>query len=220
MNNTILGFLSPSILSLLVIGGWVFWSWIAVATCLIITTIALEEKYGWSNFIVCGFFVLFGKGLVDVASMTYKDLTWYLIGYLVIGSIWSLVKWNFRVKEEVSEFKREYPQLFEYLQSHTEEEYNKERSLIIHSKERSRDENDQYAWMTKDCMGRILGDLKSNISPSNHKNQIIGWLSYWPWSVFWDCTADLFKNLYKFLQNAYHIVSEHHLKNSKLNIKL
>jgi len=43
---------------------------------------------------------------------------------------------------------------------------------------------------------------------SNHKAKIIVWIAYWPWSLFWAITSDLFNNLFDILASCYKKISD------------
>jgi len=43
----------------------------------------------------------------------------------------------------------------------------------------------------------------SELSVSNNKDRIIAWIAFWPWSVFWSITHDLFYNIYDALRKVY-----------------
>ena len=52
--------------------------------------------------------------------------------------------------------------------------------------------NDTYGATLTESQMR---DLKSEISVSNHKAMITGWIAFWPWSLLWSLTGDFFNML-------------------------
>lgn len=46
-----------------------------------------------------------------------------------------------------------------------------------------------------------------HIEPSNNKAKIMAWIAYWPWSVVWELTAGLWRNLYDLLVGVYDRIS-------------
>ncbi len=186
----------PSIGHLLVVGSWLFWTWLVLESLCILRSINSDDWYGWSATGLVTFFVAFWSSIFS--SVTLKEGLVYGAIYLVAGAIWSFIKWISRVKTSISDFKDASPDLANKLQlQNPSSDVQRELSL-------SSDVN----------------KLKLDISPSRNKSKIICWLAYWPLSIFWDCTVDLFKNLYRYLQDGYKMISVHYLKKSGLNIKL
>jgi len=52
----------------------------------------------------------------------------------------------------------------------------------------------------------------------NNKSQIMGWIIFWPWSLFWHVIGDFFTFIYDLLHNTYKKVADLAIKKS-LNIK-
>jgi hypothetical protein len=48
-----------------------------------------------------------------------------------------------------------------------------------------------------------LRDLKNEVRVSQHKARLTGWIAWWPWSLTWGLTGDLFNSLYDFMVNIY-----------------
>lgn len=40
-------------------------------------------------------------------------------------------------------------------------------------------------------------ELRAKLVPSKFKSQLMGWVVFWPWSVFWNITGDFFNMLYE-----------------------
>ena len=50
--------------------------------------------------------------------------------------------------------------------------------------------------------------LKRDISVSENKSRITGWIAYWPWSLVWNITGDFFKTIYENLQGIYQKITD------------
>lgn len=50
--------------------------------------------------------------------------------------------------------------------------------------------------------------LASAIDATSNKSRITGWIAYWPWSLIWNLTGDVFKMLYETLQGVYQKISD------------
>jgi hypothetical protein len=54
-------------------------------------------------------------------------------------------------------------------------------------------------------------DLKGEITVSDHKSRLTGWIAWWPWSVAWGLTGDFFNMLYETMVNAYQRIADNAL---------
>lgn len=54
--------------------------------------------------------------------------------------------------------------------------------------------------------------LKDHLDAGEHKSMIVGWIGYWPWSLFWNFTGDFFTMCFEALQQVYSSISSHGLK--------
>jgi len=52
-----------------------------------------------------------------------------------------------------------------------------------------------------------LHELKREVSASEHKALITGWIAFWPWDLFWTLTGDFFNMIYEALANVYQNIS-------------
>lgn len=51
-------------------------------------------------------------------------------------------------------------------------------------------------------------ELKSEISVSDNKSRITGWITYWPWSLLWNIAGDFVKTIYEQLQGVYQRITD------------
>ena len=59
--------------------------------------------------------------------------------------------------------------------------------------------------------------LKNDINVVYHKNKIISWIMYWPWSMIWNLTGDFFNMIYNSMVGIYDKISEKAL--NKIDVK-
>lgn len=55
--------------------------------------------------------------------------------------------------------------------------------------------------------------LKSRIDVTDNKSRICTWIGYWPWSLVWHITGDLFNSIYKNMKKVYQKIVNHALSN-------
>lgn len=60
-------------------------------------------------------------------------------------------------------------------------------------------------------------DLKNDVSVSQNKSRIMGWIAYWPWSLTWSLTGDFFNMCYDAMSGWYQKIAEHGM--SKFSVK-
>lgn len=63
-----------------------------------------------------------------------------------------------------------------------------------------------------------LSDLKREVSASEHKALITGWIAFWPWDMFWTLTGDFFNMIYDALSGIFQNISNRAL--SKFTVKM
>ena len=59
--------------------------------------------------------------------------------------------------------------------------------------------------------------LKNDISVSNNKARLTGWIAFWPWSLIWSLTGDFFNMLYEAMINVYESITNRAL--SKFSVE-
>ena len=52
-----------------------------------------------------------------------------------------------------------------------------------------------------------MRDLKAEISPTENKALITGWIAFWPWDLFWTITGDFFNMIYEALLGVFQRIS-------------
>jgi hypothetical protein len=52
-----------------------------------------------------------------------------------------------------------------------------------------------------------MEQLKREVSASEHKALITGWIAFWPWDMFWTITGDFFNMIYDALAGVYQNIS-------------
>ena len=151
-----------------------------------------------------GIFALVVQFLAKVDIISYvrshgMTLLCWALAYLALGVIWGLAKWYFFVRG-----KRE-----KYLEIEN-----------IHQKALNRLPKEAM-----DTVRRIQEDFKNdvkrqvgNIPPqaNDHKARIIGWIAYFPISLFWticrDFLTSLFKRIYESLAGVFQRISNNQFK--------
>jgi hypothetical protein len=111
-----------------------------------------------------------------VTVMTHWHLTLIiLLAYGAIGGAWSVFRW------------------FKYCRAYIAKD-------AYHTAEAS----ELRGW--KDTAPYIMNPSEfyaSKLNPSKHKSRLIGWISYWPWSLVWTVSGDFLTGIYDALSNVY-----------------
>jgi hypothetical protein len=53
--------------------------------------------------------------------------------------------------------------------------------------------------------------FKRTMTVSDHAAEIISWIGWWPWSLFWTLTGDFFTMVYENMKSAYDKILNRHL---------
>jgi hypothetical protein len=178
------------VLSLLVFGS--AWFYI-VAFSALLTLIALVEsdKWGWATITMLSTFgalALFGDvNLFKFVLQNPLQSLFFVGAYVLIGAVWSVVKWWFYVRK-------------------WKDEYDDKRAYFLNSKGELNGpvpENLRKSW-AEEC--RYYTSSYNDSRPLNepptvrgHKSRITTWLAYWPPSMIWTLLNDPIKRLYRFV---------------------
>lgn len=190
---------------------WTLPFWILVGAVCIILIIAVEyESPFWAtaSLVVTGLLLwLFGDVNVLKLALAHPLLALLgVVGYFVVGALWSVGKWWFFV-------------------SARREEYNEKKAEFL--KNHGLPENGSIPEELKldwwHCNGSGWGPgrardvMLSGMSPKeveaegrkiqerltprvrNNKRRILTWMVYWPWSMFWTVLNDPVKRLFKYI---------------------
>jgi hypothetical protein len=134
-----------------------------------------------------------------VAQNWVACLEWFGV-YLVAGVAWSFAKWYFFVLNK----KRAYTEILaRFLAENKLQNLNDPASL----------KKFNNVWALK-SLGKIPPQANEN------KSEIIGWISYWPWSAVWtlldDFVTKIFQEIYARLAGTFQKISDNQFKDMNL----
>src|SRR3989344_2933348 len=141
--------------------------WIAAFAVAILVMIFEETEQEVKAFVTLVAAVLFFEWVGNLGAFSYignhfLQFLGYVAGYFAVGVAWSLAKWWFHLDDL-----REKIQRGEIKVTHT-----------VGRAGESRDElNDQYFQKAKDGTAEIKLE--------GHRNRILCWMTYWPWSLLY-----------------------------------
>lgn len=188
-------------------GGILFW--IALGS-LTIALIGLSERdrHFTKLFLFSGILVLFVPQLKSLSTSQYVGIG---VFYLIIGLIYSLIKWHLNVRDTIDNHKdllRKYNvqtlnQIDLAIKSirSQREEYQAKYNHTIRSSDWAK--ADANAYFDLDRENEIFKNLKNDIAPNENKGKIYNWTLHWPWSILRMLTADLAESLYQLLKSQY-----------------
>ena len=173
----------------LLVGGLLFWIFAGILATILITCVEMEKgsmatlamvAFGLI-FIVWGDVSIFGW----IAANTV-DFLLYLVGYFVVGTGWTLMKWYFYLigrKEEATLFKIKF--------------------LKDEGIAGNKIPDDKQVLFQDKLLTRISSSTYSDQTyPPNamlHKPSIIRWAAYWPFSAIWTILGDGIKRVWDFV---------------------
>jgi hypothetical protein len=181
----------------------------------IVTMISLEaEEEGWATTAVSIALALllwnYGHDLWSFVKEDYGTTLLFVLGYLVVGVVWSFLKWNEFVKRKINIYKKVRAELI-VKRPDFDENSNKSVEMLCQKLR----ENGISVW-GHDV--KTMAELKLKMMPigSENKAGIIAWISYWPLSLLATLLNNpfrrLFEYVYSLVANAYDKISQKHFK--------
>lgn len=161
-----------------------FW-WYIVSGCFLIWAIILTEKESLTwTIISLGVYLTFFSylGKVNVFSYVFYDplrTFLFVLGYFVIGVIWSFIKWWLKVNEVAERYKEEKSKFFK--------EHQAKNSAVPEKYQKSDDVIERWQLQYKE-------EIKKPVASEN-KEKISVWIVYWPFSLFWSLINDIVKRI-------------------------
>lgn len=168
------------------------WFWVLLLIELAFLIWLVEEEYsGFAAFSLAIFLGLVHFwGDVTLFSWIFANpISFLLLGvvYFLIGTGWSLFKWTVYLRDKLEKYydiKQEFMSKYKITGKVIPGEYQKEWLKVC---------DDTYSL---GCSIDKIGNV-SKPSPRNFKGKIFNWISYWPISVLWALTHDLFEKISK-----------------------
>lgn len=159
------------------------WFWILFIIVALMVTIFSEDSPIKATLLAGGFILLMAwVGNISPLAMITQHGFWSalaIFGYFVIGVVWSLVKWKFYVMSQRRKI--------DLLKIQHREAMELNRKLYQDRKNYDFAEEALSVWLEL-CRKNSISDRAPKVS--EHKAQIIGWMSYWPVSLVWTMIND------------------------------
>ncbi len=181
----------------------------------IVTMISLEiEKEGVATTAISIALALllwnYGQDIWSFIKEDYTTTILFVLSYLIMGVVWSLLKWNEFVKKKVGVFIRTKAQLIIDRPDFNETNDSDMRELCD-----SLRYNGIKIWKA-DVNSMAELKIKSMPLGSEHKSSIVAWISYWPLSLLATLLNNpfrrLFEYVYSLVSKAYDKITASHLK--------
>ena len=181
------------------------WFWLLIVVVSVILFACTEfEKGGLATVVVIGAIIAIhvwgGKViLTKIAEHPWRSLGYAGI-YLVLGTIWGISRWHSFVRR----MRRKYDEALELFREHWKLPGTvanlRERTHRNHEGKDVRNEEEVF----KDAWKSVVSDggyrsivFEYKPDPKKHKERIVIWMTYWPWSFLWTMLNDPFKAAYR-----------------------
>lgn len=174
--------------ALIFTGAW-FWILTAFVFALLVWEVATERSVKAVFTIALYILIihLFGDAALFSMLKMHPELVYIGVpAFFVLGAVWSLAKWWLFVKREALEY-REYR--MSYLISNGISDATLDTIVPDHLK------------------GRIC-EAKKPLARM-HKNRIITWMVYWPFSMVWTILDEPWRLIYEFMSRVFQRISDH-----------
>lgn len=167
--------------------------WILFAEAFLLITLAWWELMGWSTAVLVLMIATAGYLGGPEVRDTISTVPWWgwvvgVLGYALIGIIWSLFKWTRYVSKAHTQF------------------VEKKKTWMA----------DQRNINIKGSWEQNVKDNDLIPNANNQKSKIAFWISYWPISIFWAILQDLLREIgewiYERINSLYHKITRSYFK--------
>lgn len=181
-------------LTLLTFGTLWFWL-VTVAVFIAITAFVECEKTVAAGFCLIATLVAFylcgNGGMLTWVKDNPLHLLYYFLTYLGVACVWGVIKWTLFVHGENDKYNDAKAKFLKDNDA-TEMTQALKEKWTEHAKEGSYSRYSSYEGVKFIFPAPEARD---------HKGRVIGWMTYWPWSLFWTMINDPIRKLMRFLYN-------------------
>ena len=166
-----------------------FWFWVLVAAAIVALFFAVENESGWAAFWIVAGFILLVHLLGDASFFAHIrnnpwDLVTWGLTYLVLGFLWSIGKYSFKMNDVRFKLKELKDEIINTKGADYDQEQWK-------SSMRNRLSSEEYQMAT---------DFKQSTK------RVLFWATYWPWSFIWSLFDDIIYKTFKYIYENWIIV--------------
>jgi Ca2+/Na+ antiporter len=135
----------------------------------------------------------YGHDLWSFVKSDYVTTLLFVLGYLVVGVVWSFLKWNEKVKKVFAEFRRVKDKyVTKNGKIETKEELKDFSSYLV----------DKTSWRSGSFYDKkTMAEVVDVITPKGieNKSTIVAWISYWPLSLLATLLNNPFRRLFEYV---------------------
>lgn len=146
-----------------------------------------DVKPGWATFgVISSVLLLKFFGDVNIPGMIVSNpinALYFSVGYLVLGTVWSLAKWWFFVREARESF------------DSMKKEWFLNRGRYANVPESDEKRNQEFK--------KHIGSRDFRPKASKEKSRIMTWMCWWPWSFVWTLINDPVKRAFTAIFNKF-----------------
>lgn len=179
-------------LEALLAGGILFWGIVVVFTLLLFVFIEYNQGAFATLSIIVVFCMLQWWARIDIIGAVRAEPLLAIagvLGYLVAGTVWAVVKWWFYTKAE----RRKYDEFkAEWINGTCMTGMGKENVPYSTMVNPDGSWSDEMKRRFNEDLKSTYGDEKIDVRPqvAKHKQEIYLWLCYFPWSMIWTIIND------------------------------
>lgn len=169
-----------------------------ITVAIIVTIVLLErEKEGFANGVVSLILGLllwnYSRDIWISTSTNVATTVYFAVGYVIIGVIWSFIKWNEKVKKIFTKFKS--------IKNNFIIEHG---DIDVDNMKYLNSELDNKFTKTRFYSSDTFETISKKITPIGFENKslIISWISYWPLSFLGTLLNNPFKRFFSWIYNS------------------
>lgn len=193
------------LLSLIAFGSLGFWLLSILTIIVIIACLEYENGFKASLTMIMFLGLMFIANHLSFQSIVqwnWRYIIGFIIGYVILGVVWSVVKWYFYVSNKV-------------------EQYVELKSLWFRNNSNATELTELSAGQKEKFAEYISRRPDASAAPqaSQNKSTILMWMTYWPFSAVWTLINDpikkLFRMIYTKIVTQLQVISDHLFKGVK-----
>lgn len=179
---------------------WVWFCSLLVVESIVLLFLIENDKPGWCTLSLGATLGLLkfcaGVNVFEMAWNNPGKAVLTILGYFLVGTLWSVAKWYFFVKNKRTAFD----------EAKAEYALNPEYPMWAGHRGEKAPPKEPTPWVESHRYQSFIDRHTKTLAPSvrGNKSRIMTWMGYWPWSMVWTLINDPIKRAFKAIYNRIH----------------
>lgn len=188
-----------ALLVLLAFGGLGFWVAVIITSCAIILCLEKESGLGAAMFGLTGLALIVGFGNLAVFPWVLANpllILGYVLGYLGLGVVYGVFRWWLLLQDRATLYREKRAEwLVKYLSTAAKDE----REALEGGEKLTGSALKDWQACIKEYRQKWPRVYLTKPTLNRHKDDILAWMAYWPWSGLWLLINDPVRRAFKYV---------------------